>query len=81
VTALRGVEQLRPVPGGEAQVLPTDVAARQHVNENEAFRFALVPGRYVIMAAYDDSGGMQTFLDVDLQPGATLHRNLPDVCK
>ena len=79
--ALRGVEKLRRVPGGFQPVLPTDVAGQMHVDDNQAYRFVLEPGRYVLVGTYDDSGGMQTSLSVNIRPGITLQHNLPDICK
>ena len=82
VVALRGVERLRPVrPGEQKVILPTDVVARQHVNENGRYRFELAPGRYVLAATYDAGFAGRTFLDVSVPSGATLQRNLPDVCR
>lgn len=81
VTALRGVERLRPIRPGEQQVvLPTDVIARQHVAQNQQYRFELSPGRYVLAATYDNGGG-RTFIDVNVRAGVRMHTNLPSFCK
>jgi hypothetical protein len=80
VTALRGVERLVPVgPGEQHVVLPTDVTARQHVIQNQRYRFRLSPGRYVLTADYDHGG--RTFLALYVPAGAQLHTNLPNLCK
>lgn len=82
VVALRGVERLRPIRAGEEQVvLPTAVAARQHVNQNQRFRFVLAPGPYVLVATYAESGAGRTFLDLRVTSGATVQQNLRDICK
>jgi uncharacterized membrane protein len=82
VVALRGVERLRPIrPGEQKVILPTDVVARQHVNENGRYQFELAPGRYVLAATYDAGSAGRTFLDVSVPSGAMLQRNLPDVCR
>ncbi|MGO9875423.1 MAG: hypothetical protein ACLPVY_16660 [Acidimicrobiia bacterium] len=82
VSASRGVERTQRVsPDGYRTVLPTDVGACQHVNENQAFRFVLAPGRYVVTGIYDRGGRPQTFFDVTVLPRMTVHRNLPDLCK
>jgi len=81
VTARRGVEGVRPVPGGDVPSIPTDVVARQQVGKNQPFRFVLTPGTYVLAATFDGSGIPQTFLQTTLPPGVTLHRNLPNVCR
>ena len=82
VTALRGVERLRPIGPGEQQVvLPTDVVARQHVDQNEPYRFELSPGRYVLVATYDDGGNVQPFAAVNVRAGVQVHTNLSPGCR
>lgn len=82
VIASRGVGRLQPVTGGEPQIAPNNnVAARQHVNKNQAYRLVLAPGPYVLTASYDESGVPETFFAVTVAPGATLHRNLGTTCK
>lgn len=84
VTALHGVERLQQTgPGAYRTVFPTDVAARQHVNKDQAFRFVLGPGRYVVTGTYDGYGRIpQMSFDVTVPPiGATLHENLRSFCK
>jgi hypothetical protein len=82
VTALRGVERLRSIRKGEQQVvLPSDVIARQHVAENQRYRFVLPPGRYVLAATYDVSGDGRTFVDLNVPTGARMQTNLPNHCK
>lgn len=81
VTALRGKTGLRKVADGYQEVLPTSVARRVHVNENQPFQLQLPPGDYVIVGAYDDHDSGTTSLSLTLAPRTTLHRNLPDICK
>lgn len=87
VTALRGRETWKLVRSESNRtyqtyrmVLPTAVAARQHVGENQKFSFDLPPGRYVLVGRYD-RGNFETFLDVTIAAGTVLHRDLPDLCK
>jgi hypothetical protein len=81
VTALRGRERLRKVADGFQQVLPTSVAARVHVDENQPFRLKLAAGDYVLVGSYDDRGSGTTYLSLTLPRHTTLHRNLPNICK
>ncbi len=86
VTALRG-HQTYELVGSESNrtyqtyrlVLPTAVAARQHVSENQRFYFDLPPGQYVLVGRYAD-GNATTLLDVSISAGRVLHENLPDFC-
>ena len=82
VTALGGRVTLKPADGngGYLRVLPTAVAARQHVAQNQKFSFDLPPGRYVLVGRYD-RGDFTTFLEVSIAAGRVLHRDLPDLCK
>jgi hypothetical protein len=87
VTALRGRQTWKLVASESNRtyqtyhlVLPTTVAARQHVSENQKFYFDLPPGQYVVVARYDRDGAM-TFLDVSISARRVLHENLPDLCK
>ncbi|MGH3228410.1 MAG: carboxypeptidase-like regulatory domain-containing protein [Streptosporangiaceae bacterium] len=62
-------------------VLPTVVAARERVSQNEAFELDdLAPGRYVILARYTGSN-TSTYVDVSVAPGQVVTVNLPDTCK
>ncbi len=86
VTALHGRQTWKLVAGESNRtyqtyrlVLPTAVAARQHVSQNQKFSLDLPPGQYVLVARYDDGGGI-TFLDVSVTAGRVLHRNFPNVC-
>ncbi len=81
VVALRGDVQLRKVPGGEQELLPTSVASRVHVDEGHAFRLRLSPGRYVVVGYLDNSGDTRVTLPVTIARGESLHRNLPTSCK
>lgn len=81
VTALRGTETWKPDgPGTWRLQFPADVAARQHIGENQEFNFDLAPGRYVLVARYD-RGNAMSFLDVSIAAGRILHRDLPNLCK
>lgn len=81
VTALHGRETWKPNGDGTYRLLlPTTVAARQHVSQNRKFYFDLPPGRYVLVATYD-RGDATTYLGVSIVAGRVLHQNLPDLCK
>lgn len=81
VEALPGREYLRPVGDGIFRlVLPTVVAARERVSQNQQFRLDhLPPGRYVILADYT-GGNVRTSLDVSVAPGKVAEIDLPDTC-
>jgi hypothetical protein len=82
VEALPGREYLKPVGHGTYRlVLPTVVAARERVSENQKFRLdRLAPGRYVILAQYA-GGNATTFSDVSVAPGTVAEVDLPNMCK
>lgn len=82
VEALPGREYLKPVGDGIYRVvLPTVVAARDRVSQNQKFRLDhLAPGRYVILAVYA-GGNMSTSLDVSVVPGKVAEVDLPNRCK
>jgi hypothetical protein len=81
VEALPGHEHWKPLGGGNyQQVLPTVVAARDRVSQNQQFWLGdLAPGRYVILARYTP-GDMSTFLDVSVAPGQMVKVDLPNRC-
>jgi hypothetical protein len=81
VEALRGREYLKPLGGGNYQmVFPAVVAARERVSQNQQFRFDhLSPGRYVILARYT-GGDASTWLDVSVAASKTAGVDLPNVC-
>jgi hypothetical protein len=82
VEALSGQERVKPASHGVYQlVLPTVIAARERVSQNQKFRLDhLAPGRYVILAQYAGSNAT-TSLDVSVTPGQVADILLPDVCK
>lgn len=82
VEALGGQEYLKPVGDGTYRVvLPTVVAARERVSQNQKFRLDhLAPGRYVILAQYT-GGNVSTSLDVSVAPGKVAEVDLPNACK
>jgi hypothetical protein len=82
VTALRGTERLVRITADEIKVvLPTEVVARTHVDENKPFNFRLAAGEYVLVGAYDQFPTTTTRLSVTVPPTTTLRRNLPNLCK
>jgi hypothetical protein len=60
--------------------LPKHVVAKQTVRVNGTYRFAVVPGHYVLAArlAHSNAGG---FLRVNVREGVTVHANIPNTCK
>ena len=82
VEALSGQEYPKPAGDGiYRMVLPTVVAARERVSQNQKFRLDhLSPGRYVILAQYT-RGNVSTSLDVSLAPGQVAEVDLPNTCK
>jgi hypothetical protein len=84
VTALRGTEHLRSVDeGAEKAVYPTDVVDREHVGQNEAYRFVLSPGDYVLTVSYDGGGPSRLPVgrQIAVQAGVTVQVNLGGECK
>jgi hypothetical protein len=62
-------------------VLPTVVASRERVSQNEAFELDdLAPGRYVVLAQYA-GGNVSTYVNVSVAPGQVVLLDLPDTCK
>jgi hypothetical protein len=82
VEALPGREHTEPTGHGVYHlVLPTVIAARESVSQNQKFRLdRLAPGQYVILARYADGNGT-TSVDVSLAPGQVADVILPDLCK
>jgi len=82
VIASSGAGRLHPVSGGAPDIRPNgNVAARQHVREDQAYRLVLAPGPYVLTTIYDDITFPHSFIRVTVRPQATLHRNLGITCK
>jgi hypothetical protein len=62
-------------------VLPTLVASRERVSQNEAFELDdLTPGRYVILAQYAGDN-LSTYVNVSVTPGQVVMVVLPNTCK
>jgi hypothetical protein len=82
VEALSGQEYLKPTGDGTYRVvLPTVVAARERVSQNQKFLLDhLAAGRYVILAQYA-GGNVSTSLDVSVAPGQATEVDLPNTCK
>jgi hypothetical protein len=82
VEALSGQEYLKPTGDGTYRVvLPTVVAARERVSQNQKFLLDhLAAGRYVILAQYA-GGNVSTSLDVSVAPGQAAEVDLPNTCK
>jgi hypothetical protein len=82
VEALPGQEHVEPAGHGVYHlILPTVIAARESVSQNQKFRLEdLAPGQYVILALYADGNGT-TSADVSLGPGQVADVLLPDLCK
>jgi hypothetical protein len=81
VEALPGQTSVMPVGHGIYQmVLPTVVAVRERVGQNQKFWLGhLVPGRYVILARYA-GGNASTSLEVSVAPGQVVGVDLPNTC-
>lgn len=81
VEALRGREYWKPVGHGSYRVvMPTVVAARERVGQNQVFLLdQLAPGHYVILAQYA-GGNVSTFLDVSISAGRVADLKLPNMC-
>jgi hypothetical protein len=76
------VEHRRPIRDRIEVELPTDVAARVHLNENKPFRFRLAAGDYVLVGTYDGDATTQTIpVSVTVPPTTTVHRNIASSCK
>jgi hypothetical protein len=82
VEALPGQEHPETAADGTYRVvLPTVVASRERVSQNEAFELDdLAPGRYVILAQYA-GGNASTYMDVLVAPGQAVTVYLPNTCK
>jgi hypothetical protein len=89
VTAIRGTVSWKPIgPGTWREILPTGpVVARAHISNNyhQVFRFALSPGRYVLIGRYDKvsypGGTFGTDTEVSVIAGKTVGADLPNDCK
>ena len=89
VTAVRGtIAWKRVLPGTWREILPDGPAiARAHISDNyhQVFRFALPPGKYVLIGRWDKvsypAGTAGTTTEVSVSAGTTLHADLPDDCK
>ena len=86
VVALRGQITWKPTaPGTWMLVYPKGPAvASQHISNNydQTFRFALLPGHYVIAGRYGDGpGSATTFREVTVTAGANLRVDLPNSCE
>lgn len=81
VEALPGQEHPETAADGTYRVvLPTVVASRERVSQNEAFELNdLARGRYVILARYADSNA-STYRNVSVAPGQVVTVDLPDTC-
>ena len=81
VEALPGQQHAETAADGTYWVvLPTVVAARERVSQNEEFRLDhLAPGRYVILAKYP-GGNVSTFRDVSVAPEKVVEVDLPNTC-
>jgi hypothetical protein len=82
VEALPGQEYSKTAGDGTYRVvLPTVVASRERVSQNEAFELDdLAPGQYVILARYA-GGNVSTYVDVSVAPGQVVMVDLPNRCK
>lgn len=82
VEALPGQEHPETAADGTYRVvLPTVVASRERVSQNEAFELDdLARGRYVILARYAGSNA-STYRNVSVAPGRVVMVDLPDTCK
>jgi hypothetical protein len=82
VEALPGQEHPTTAADGTYRVvLPTMVASRERVSQNQAFELGdLAPGRYVILAQYAGSI-VSTYVNVSVAPGQVVLVDLPDTCK
>jgi hypothetical protein len=82
VEALPGQVHLETAADGTYRVvLPAEIAARERVAPNEAFRLDnLAPGWYVILAQYTGLA-VSTHVEVSVVPGQVVTVDLPDICK
>ncbi len=82
VEALPGQEHPTTAADGTYRVvLPTMVASRERVSQNQGFELGdLAPGRYVILAQYAGSI-VSTYVNVSVAPGQVVLVDLPDTCK
>jgi hypothetical protein len=62
-------------------VFPTAVAAQQTVTTNSSYQFVLAPGHYVLRAKYPPPGNGEPFIEVTVKAGATVHTDIPNICK
>jgi hypothetical protein len=92
VTAVRGTVSWKPAgPGTWREIMPNGpVLAKAHISDNyhQVFRFALPPGKYLLIGRYDGSRndgvsypGHTTVTEVSVSAGTTLHADLPNDCK
>ena len=81
VEALPGQEHPTTAADGTYRVvLPTVVASRERVSQNQAFQLDdLAPGRYVILAQYAGDN-VSTYVNVSVAPGQVVMVDLPGTC-
>ena len=82
VTVLKGQIASRPSspPGTSVDVFPTEVVAHQSVPVNAQFHFVLPSGRYVLRAQFPPPANVHPFATVTVRSGATLSRDIPNMC-
>jgi hypothetical protein len=84
VVVLRGTLTWKPDgPGTEQLVFPKGpVVTSEHISNNydQTFRFALLPGQYVLAGRYGAGPGFATFRQVTVTAGAVIQVDLPNLC-
>jgi hypothetical protein len=81
VTVLVGSVGWQSSDPGYGFVFPTAVAAQQTVTTNSSYQFVLAPGHYVLRAQYLRPSNAEPFAEVTVKSGATVHTDIPNVCK
>jgi hypothetical protein len=83
VTALRGHATWIPAPGGGGRyALPTAFAGQEYISNNaeQPYRFALPPGRYVLVGRYLRTNGVAGVENISITAGKTIHFDFGDPC-
>jgi hypothetical protein len=80
VTVLRGQARWGKWNHGVRHlILPREVVARATVGVNKMYRFALVPGHYVLVA-HLPHGNVRPYTQILVKEGVTLHADIPNMC-
>lgn len=65
--------------GTRALIYPRHIVAQQTVRVNAMYRFALLPGHYVLTARLPHAN-VRPFVQIVVREGTTVHADIPNMC-